>query len=54
MAELADGGALDAGDGAVGDVRRRVDLAGRAAEERVRAARVGPHVGEGDLRGRGV
>jgi hypothetical protein len=49
MAQLADGGALDAGDGAVSDVLWRVNLGGAAAEERMRAARVGPYSREGNL-----
>jgi hypothetical protein len=50
VAQLADGGALDAGDGAVCNVLGRVDLGRGAGVEGMRAAGVRPDVGEGDLR----
>mmetsp|Transcript_14506 Transcript_14506/g.43587 ORF Transcript_14506/g.43587 Transcript_14506/m.43587 type:complete len:789 (-) Transcript_14506:136-2502(-) len=49
VVELAHGGALHAGHAPERHIQRRVHLGGVEAVERVRAARVRPHVREGDL-----
>jgi hypothetical protein len=49
VAQLPHGRVLDAGHGAASDVRGRVHLRRVLPVQRVAAARVGPHTGEGHL-----